>query len=371
MDTRTLTSWFSNEELESPLTRMVGDNARLSGEWTADQFKTGLGDGLGAWRVAGNMNTSHGERQWSMVVKGWACAGKVGSPSAHDWPWREAELYGSGMLNDLPGIFAPTCFGSVERDGSVWVWLEDLTAVPQLPWTLERYTTAALHLGQFNGAYLTGKPMPNHRSLSRRWLAGRTAAATDTMASLDMYMKNPCVQRMLPPDVLAAQLRIWNQRQMILDRFQTMPQTFCHLDAFHQNIFFRVRRGIEELVLIDWSFAGPATLGEELAALCIAGGVFDPRMPANTEEIERVAFRAYIEGLRDAGWKDAEESVWLAYRSAALLRYGPGALGRVLPMIINDSLWSAMANSMGVSPDLAREHLVQHYRWVADHADEI
>lgn len=371
MNTRTHTDWLTTEEIESPLRQMAGDSARISGKWIVDQFKIGLGDGLGTWRVEGTMSTAQGEQRWSLVLKGWNCECKSGSPSARDWPWREADLYGSGALNDLPGVHAPKCFGTVQREDLVWVWLEDLTVVPQPLWTLEHYAAAARNLGQFNGTCLDGHPLSSHPSLSRQWLAKWTAANTETMANLDRYLDHPFVQRMVSADVLAAFRHIWDQRQRILDDLAAMPQTICHLDAFHRNTFLRNVDGHEDMVLIDWSFAGWAAVGEELASLCVAGVGFDPRTPDNIEEVGRVAYGAYIEGLSEAGWKGNDESVWHAYRSAGMLRYGPASLHKSLPMVSNDALWAAVCEAMGVPFGRAQDHVVAASRWIAACAEDL
>jgi thiamine kinase-like enzyme len=259
----------------------------------------------------------------------------------------------------------------VEQNDSVWVWLEDLTGVPQEPWTLERYGEAALLMGRFNGAYLGNRPMPVHPSLSQQWLEGWSAEGADSLRMLGEYRDDPYVQRMIPPDVEAALVHTWNRRPAVLDRLAAMPQTFCHLDAFHANAFFRETGSGRELVLIDWSFAGRAAVGEELAALCVAGIIFDPNTPYQFEEIEQVAFNAYVSGLRDSGWREADEAVWDTYRSAAILRYGLAPLIRMLPIMTNELARASFAEALGAPVDQAEEHLVHHYRWIADHASEL
>ena len=371
MDTLSHIGWLSADEIQTPLSRMTGANARLSGDWIVEQFWRGQGDGLGTWRVSGEMATPAGPEAWSMVLKGWACGDRSGSPSSFNWPWREADLYSSGMLQDLPAIAAPACFHSQERDDAVWVWLEDLTGIPQEPWTLDRYGEAAFLMGRFNGAYLGGRPMPVHPSVSQQWLAGWSADGADGLKMLDEYRDHPYVQQTIPRDVEAALVHSWNQRSTVLHRLAAMPQTFSHLDAFHANTFFRNSMNGMEMVLIDWSFAGLAAVGEELAALCIAGIIFDPNTPYPLEEIEQVAFNSYVLGLRDSGWIGQEEAVWRTYRSAAILRYGVSPLAKILPILTNDLGRAAFAESLGADVDQMQNLLTRHYRWIADHACEL
>lgn len=371
METSSPIEWLSADDIQIPLSRKAGTDARLTGEWKVEQFKRGVGGGLGTWRLTGDMDTPAGPEEWSLVLKGWTCSEKSSSPSAFNWPWREADLYSSGVLNDLPAISAPACFHSVQRHDSVWVWLEDLTTLPQDSWTLEQYGDAALLLGRFNGAWLGTRSMPGHPSLSQQWFAGWTAEGAEGLRMINDYQEHPYVKRMIPPDVEAALVHTWHQRDALLQRLNAMPQTFCHLDAFHANTFFRDTGNGIDMVLIDWSFAGRAAVGEELAALCVAGVVFDAGTPHSLNEIEQVAFDAYIRGLRDAGWHGENGEVWNTYRSTAILRYGLSPLSKMLPIVTNEFALAAFAEAMGAPLDQAEEHLVRHYRWIADHAYEM
>jgi hypothetical protein len=83
-------------------------------------------------------------------------------------PPRERLAFTSGLLADLPGLGAPRCFGAEERaDGATWLWLEDVPEAGPSRWPVARYATAARHVGEMNGAYLAGRPLPDHP-----WLSG-------------------------------------------------------------------------------------------------------------------------------------------------------------------------------------------------------
>ena len=371
MDTPSPNEWLTVDVIAPALRRMVGDIVHISDQWTAQQLPGGRSDALGVWRIAGTMTRSSEEQQWSMVLKGFDTAGKSDSPSAFNWQLREADLYRSGVLNNLQSVFAPAYYGSFDHGQSTWVWLEDLTGVRQPDWALERYATAARLLGQFNGSYLSGRELPKQRSLSKRWLAGLVSANPDTMIVLEDYIHHPFVAAVLPPGVRSAYSHIWDRREDILNELDNMPQTFCHLDAYHRNSFFRETDGNEELVLIDWSFAGRGAIGEELVALCVAGGVFDPKMLGKLDQIESVAFPAYIEGLRDMGWSGEEERVWRAYRSAAILRFGPGTLQPLLPWLTSEKGRMEMADAFGLPIEQFQDHMARLFQWVADNAEDI
>jgi hypothetical protein len=84
------------------------------------------------------------------------------NPSGHHYWKREALLYESGLLDDLPtGLMAPRCFGVVEQpDGEYWLSLEEVNDDVGARWPLAHYGVVAHHLGLFNGAYLMGRPIP-------------------------------------------------------------------------------------------------------------------------------------------------------------------------------------------------------------------
>jgi hypothetical protein len=95
-------------------------------------------------------------------------------------------MYRCGLLADIPtGVRAPTCHGEIERpDGSVWLWLEDITDVSEATWSVDTYPKVARHLGRFNDAYLAGCPLPETPALSRRWLWQTLGAAALSIAEL-------------------------------------------------------------------------------------------------------------------------------------------------------------------------------------------
>jgi len=126
----------------------------------------------GVYRVQGTASDAGAPRSWSLVLK--VCCDP--SQEYHQDVWaanywkREFLAYGSELLEDLPlGARSPRCYGAEERpDGGAWLWLEDLTDAYGTPWPLKRYALAARHAGQFNGAYLAGRPIPDVPWLSIR-----------------------------------------------------------------------------------------------------------------------------------------------------------------------------------------------------------
>jgi hypothetical protein len=131
-----------------------------------------------------------------------------------------------------------------------------------------------------------------------------------------------------------------------------MPQTFCHQDTFERNMF---RRG-EELVLIDWNFAGIAPAGTELAAL--VGPAFGlAKFPVNqAQELDQACFENYLAGLRQAGYQPDRRQVRLCYCLTVILRYVIGAtVGEMLPGLLNQATHDHWIEGIQEGDDYAGE----------------
>lgn len=94
-------------------------------------------------------------------------------------------------------------------------------------------------------------------------------------------------------------------------------------------------------------------------------------MPDNFNEIEQVALASYIDGLHETGWRGEEERVWHAYRSAALLRYGPAILHHSLPVFMSEEGRAELSASFRIPIENLQDHLAQVFSWIASHAEEI
>src|SRR5919202_2410247 len=82
-------------------------------------------------------------------------------------------------------------------------------------------------------------------------------------------MDHPLVRRFCPPATGRRLLGLWGDRHMLLDAIERLPQTFCHHDAFRRNLL--ASEG-DRTVAIDWEFAGPGAVGEDLGPL-VAGSL--------------------------------------------------------------------------------------------------
>jgi hypothetical protein len=297
-------------------------------DWKYRPAHGGAGDrGMGlssVYRFAGS-GRDHGETVlWSLILKALRPPISKDDPSNWNRLKREADIYRSGYLEDLPGsLRAPRCYSIVERPGGeLWLWLEEVTDEISPKWPLARYGLAARHLGQFNGSYLVGRPLPSQTWLSKGLLrAGVTQRAT-SMVQLRSALDHPLVRRRYPADIVDDVFHLWEEREMFLDALDRLPQTFCHGDASRRNLFARGGvDGCDQTVAIDWALAGIGAIGEEIAPLVWATIGFSEVDLTEAQELSEIVFEGYLEGLRDSGWGGDPQVVRLGYAAASALRY--------------------------------------------------
>jgi hypothetical protein len=110
----------------------------------------------------------------------------------------------------------------------------------------------------------------------------------------------------------------------LFDRLEALPQTFSHLDAWRANLIgARSSTGADRTVAIDWSFVGMAPAGQELA-ICVGGShIWLDAEPQELASMSARAFIAYVEGLRDAGWRGEERVGRFAYAASTALYLAP------------------------------------------------
>jgi hypothetical protein len=172
------------------------------------------------------------------------------------------------------------------------------------PWPLDRYACAARELGRFQGAYLTGTPVPDQPWLSRGWLrnfvepSGPDVAALERLAGSDA---SPLERMLYPPSVVLEINRLWTERERFLTALDRLPQTFCHLDAFRRNLLHRAGPEGEEVVAIDWSYAGHGAVGQDLGQLVVASLQFFETVGIAPRDLDAACFAGYVAGLREAG----------------------------------------------------------------------
>jgi thiamine kinase-like enzyme len=117
-------------------------------------------------------------------------------------------------------------------------------------------------------------------------------------------------------------LRLWTERHRLSDALEALPQTFCHLDAIRNNLVLSARDDAEQTIALDWEWTGIAGVGEELAPL-VAGSLAMLNVEAShAGPLDTIAFPAYLEGLRAAGWQGPADAARFGYVASAALRFG-------------------------------------------------
>lgn len=381
MNTAEIETTLRNLE-RTTLTRYV--RAALNSEsaevrvWGYQAIGIGRGSATGGvYRVTGTADDHGVARSWALVVKVLSplAAGNVPAVTediAHPLYWkREALAYQSGLLDDLPtGMRAPRCFAVEERDGTIWLWLEAVEDTGGQRWSLAQYAQAARLIGNFNGAYVAGRAMPPHAWLSRD---GSPRGVLDHFAWMQDVVRDPATWAQ--PMVRAAYsipvadrlLRLWADRGALLDRFEQLPTTLCHLDAWRKNMF--APSGVDgSLVVIDWAYVGRGVVGTDAGDLMGASyGLFGAE-PCTPAALDAVIFDHYIKGLEEVGWHGDRQLVRLAYATFTALKYA-GLLLELYDVRDQDkhARWEAVA---GQPMDALMRHKAALTYFLLDLADE-
>ena len=329
--------------------------------WQCEQLHGGAGTGNAVYRFSGQGH-DHGQKvPWSLILKTVYPAGDNTHVSAWNFYRREPDAYKSGWLEDLPGgLAAPRCFGVVEHpDGACWIWLEDVRDEIGPLWPLEQYGVVAFHLGQFNGAYLGGLPLPSWPWLSSGWLRTYVALSGPAIPLIRDSLDHPLVRRTWPGDAGARLFRLWEGRDLYLGALDCLPQTLCHLDMFRRNLFVRkTAEGEDQTVAIDWSYAGRGAIGQELVALVLAGVAFNEVDFSQAQALEDIVFDGYLEGLHHAGWRGDPRQVRLGY-TAGSFRYRFAELEKAMSLILDESRHAWAERVFGRPIEESQDHWAQ------------
>ena len=229
MEIETALQAIDRETLNPPVRKLIGSETATVTDWQVAPLPA---ERRNVFRFTGHACTAGKTVAWSLVLK------VVGRERT--WGRREAQANASGLLRDLPGgLAAARCFG-VEAHGDTFrIWQEEVVDEVGQPWPLDRYSLAARHLGQLNGAYLVGRSLPTAPWLSRGWLREVVASYAALIAQLRSLLDHPRLPHAFPGSSADDLLRLWENRAALLDALDQLPKTFGHLDAAPSNLFAR------------------------------------------------------------------------------------------------------------------------------------
>lgn len=304
--------------------RLLQDATATVVTWTDEPLDGGF-SGSAVYRVHGQAQLADRPAAWPLILKEISPATGGQAPTNFDYWQREALLYQSGLLVGLPpDLIAPQCFAVVEMGhDALWLWLEDMGAATAEEWSLQQYGLAARHLGQFNGAYLVGRPLPQHPWLRATDVGDRLALAESGIHELPQLRHHPLFAELLAGDRVERILHLWAERTRLLAGLARLPQTLCHRDAFRHNLIARRDpSGRVQTVALDWGMAGLGALGEELVPLFAATLSFVAVPLERIPELDALIFAGYVAGLRDAGWQGDERLVRFGFTASAALKAG-------------------------------------------------
>jgi hypothetical protein len=334
----------------TPLVRQALDREQAQViDWAYEPIYGGVGVGGSIYRFSGTARDGEEELPWSLILKTIHAIPQRRSPSAFNYWRREPEAYRSGLLYELPGrVTAPRCYGVVEcAEDTCWLWLEEVEDRFGA-WPIEQYGVVARYLGQLNGAYLAGRPLPEASWLSQKWMRSYVEPAAPMFERLRSSLDHPLIRRLLPGDAADGLLACWESRERYLSALERLPRTFCHLDAFRRNLFARQGPdGREETVAVDWSYTGIASIGEELVPLVGATLSFFEVGPDRAQELDQIVFDGYVQGLRDAGWGGDPRLARLGYLAGLQTRYNLGGLGEGLVVVFDERQHAGSERAFG------------------------
>ena len=266
---------------------------------------------------------------------------------------------------------AARCYGVEAHGDTFQIWQEEVVDEVGRPWPLDRYSLAARHLGQFNGAYLVGRPLPTGPWVLREWIRSDVADDAPDVTRLRRLPDHPLSRRAFPGRSVDDLLRFWADRELFLAALDQLPKTFGHLDANPSNVFARRGpSGQAQTVAIDWSHAGVAGIGHGIAPL-VFSSLLDNRMDVvRAEALDKRVFAGYVRGLREAGWQGDPSTARFGYAASLALRYGLSCLRRPLDYGLDKSGQSWVEQVRGRPIEEVLDHFAAVHRFVLDRADE-
>jgi hypothetical protein len=328
----------------TPLVRRVlEDDTADVVNWHWGPVEGGFGRSYGVFRFQGEAQSGGETATWSLILKVAGPASGSQDPAALDYWKREVLAYQSGLLDDLEGdLVAARCVSVAESPNEeFWLWLEDVVDRSDQAWSFERFGSAARHLGQFNGGYLAGEPIPELPWLSSDGLRKRLDMAEAGVAELPRLSHNPLFAGLSTEDGIERILGLWADREHFLALLDRLPRVLCHHDAFRRNLMSRQGRdGREQTVAIDWAAMGPGVVGEEIVPLFAGSLRFVPVDVDRIPELDDVIFTGYLGGLRDAGW----------HRDTRLVRYGYAATAALRTVADRAIKWPRVARRAAALP---------------------
>jgi Phosphotransferase enzyme family len=142
-------------------------------------------------------------------------------------------------------------------------------------------------------------------------MAQRAQWFIPTLRQLSEARDHDAVRRGWPDDLLDRALHVCDTSTAWVATLARLPHTFQHGDADPRNLLVRfTRERQEQVVAVDWAFAGIGPLGDDVATLVVQSALwFQGVTPAQLPEFAERCLGAYLAGLHDAGWTGDDADV--------------------------------------------------------------
>ncbi|MUT67454.1 phosphotransferase [Paenibacillus sp. NEAU-GSW1] len=253
----------------------------------------------------------HGLVKLHNELKPWCVILKIIKPDTaekdnikhHNYWRREALVFESGVLRELPdSIYATESYLVEEQqDGTIWLWMEYVKG--EYANTVEQFSYIARQLGRFNGAYLKGiKTVPDHEWICRAWLKSWTTASRMYAPNMEAYASRISTDN--EQSTWAWYQEILENIDSAIDSLQQLPRVLAHQDLSQMNMLLVKKEASEsQLVLIDWQFMSISGIGEDLGKLFGVNMSLGIILPDQYIRFQTSLYNAYLEGLRDMGWQ--------------------------------------------------------------------
>ena len=246
------------------------------------------------------------------------------APDHFNYWRREIHAYETGFAYAAyhdAGIRAPRLDAVVAHEnGEIELWLEYVDGRTGFDLSAERLGRFAYELGAGQARWVGRVPAPVELPwLSRRWLAQYLSVGPGANVRVaDADWDDPVAAAAWPAPVRDALRRLWESRTRTPAAVEALPHTLCHLDVWPANL---IEDTSGASVLLDWSFVGEGSVGEDPANLIVdsvTDGLMDMALlPAVAEAVAD----GYIRGLEDGGWNGPADGVRAAIAACAAAKY--------------------------------------------------
>ena len=316
-------------------------------------FADALAGGEGLILHNGVCQTVTGEQPFQLVEK--ICRVLPNGRDPQSWLYwkREALAYASGYLDQpFQGIRPPACYGVAYTDEpAARIFIEAATDA-QPDWTPALHEQAAHALGAFTASTAGAPDVQRHRWMAKGRTHSWSTLAAPVFDTLDERSDDPVLSRWLAGDLRRRTADLWRNMAPLKEALADLPRCFCHHDAFQRNLLVQQHASdAPTFVAIDWAFAGPGVIGEELAATFGAPLMFRDIAADDAPHMTGLLFDNYAQGLADHGWTGSPSDARIGFCATTAIMFGLGAFGTWLDLLRNPEFAPVVTGITGLEPD--------------------